>query len=254
MSNIVSAILVENVIKVYKNGKMALKGVSFDVREGEIFGLAGPNGSGKTTLFRIISTLIAPTDGDVKVYGYSVRNDPESIKKLISYLPEEAGVYERLSGWENLKYYAAIYLGEWEKAEEMAEYGARLSGLGDDIFRRTGEYSKGMRRRLVVARTLMTKSKLIILDEPTSGMDVFSSYSIRETIKDFSRKNKSTILVSSHNLHEMESLCDRIAFIYDGQIIDVGSPSKLIERYEATNLEEAFVRSARQYESIDFRG
>ena len=227
--------------KEFKKGVKVLKGISLSVNRNEVLGLVGPNGSGKTTTLRIIATLLKPTRGNVYVYEHSVLEEADSVRRLLSYLPEEAGVYERLTGWENLFYYAVLYAGNWMKAKEIAGYGAKLSGLGEDINRIAGEYSRGMKRRLTLARTLMVKPKITLLDEATTGLDVFSAVGIRKTIRQYTEKYETTIIFSSHNMLEIEHLCDRVAFILNGEIVTVGKPIEIIEEYNANNLEEAFV-------------
>ena len=223
--------------------KEVLRGISFEIREGEIFGLIGPNGAGKTTTLRIISTLLKPSSGSVRVYGINVIDEPERVRKLISYLPEESDVYLRLTGYENLKFFAMIYFDDPKEIEEVINDGIKISNLGDAIHRLTKTYSKGMRRRLALARTLMVKPKLAILDEPTSGLDVYSAIRVRNVIKEFVRNTNHTVILSSHNMLEVEYLCDRVAFINKGRIVNIGKPDELKEIYNARNLEEAFVKA-----------
>ncbi len=240
------ALEIKDLYKAYKKGRYVLKGLNFQVEPGEVFGLIGPNGSGKTTTLRIISTLITPSKGTAIVYGNDVRKKPEKVRELIAYLPEEAGVYERLTGWENLLYYAVLYTGNWKKAEEIAEYGAKISGLEKNLERRTGEYSKGMKRRIGLARTLMVKPKLALLDEATTGLDVFAAVEIRDIIKEYAKKHNTAIVFSSHNMLEVESVCDRIGFILNGRIIALGNPDEIKEYYKAENLEKAFVKAVKE--------
>ncbi len=238
------AVIVEDLWKSYGR-VVAVKGISFHVREGEVFGLIGPNGAGKTTTLRIIATLLKPSKGHVRVYGYDVVREPGRVRRIIGYLPEEAGVYDRLSGWENLLFYARIYARNDEEANHIVREGVRLSGLGDRIWDRAETYSKGMKRRLLLARTLMVKPKLAILDEPTSGLDVYAAVEVRRMIKNYAQRFKATIILSSHNMLEVEYLCDRVAFIDKGEIIAVGRPHELVEKFGGENLEEAFVNAVR---------
>ncbi|AEH24103.1 ABC transporter ATP-binding protein [Pyrococcus yayanosii] len=220
----------------------ALKGISFEVHEGEIFGLIGPNGAGKSTTLRILATLLRPTAGKVTIAGYDVVEEAEEVRKLISYLPEEAGAYKNLTGLEYLQFMARLYAKDKRRAKEMLELGIRLSGLGDRLGDKVSTYSKGMTRKLLLARALMVKPKLAILDEPTSGLDIMNAYEVRKTIKAFAREGV-TFLISSHNMLEVEFLCDRVAMISNGQIIEVGTPRELKERYNAQNLEEVFMKA-----------
>ena len=223
--------------------KTVLKGVSFEVEEGEIFGLLGPNGAGKTTTLRIITGILKPHKGEVIVYGKRVPDEAEEVRKLTSYLPEESDVYLRLTGYENLKFFAMLYSDNQKEIEEMIKRGIEITDLGDAIKRITKTYSKGMRRRLALARTLMVRPKLAILDEPTSGLDVYSSIKVRNNIKKFVEETNASVILSSHNMLEVEYLCHRVAFIADGRIIEIGTPEELKEHFGARNLEEAFVKA-----------
>lgn len=230
-----SVVRVENLRKVIGKREV-LKGISFEVREGEIFGLIGPNGAGKTTTLRIVATLLKPSGGRVEVLGMDVEREADRIRKFISYIPEEAGAYRNMSGIEYLRFVAGFYE---EDVGEMVKRAVEISGLGDRIKDKVATYSKGMVRKLLLARALMVQPKLAILDEPTSGLDVLSAREVRKMLKE-STKNGLTILLSSHNMLEVEFLCDRIALIYDGRIVEEGTPTDLKERYGATNIEEVF--------------
>lgn len=235
-----TAIQTTNLVKNYGSIE-ALKGISFAVNEGEIFGLIGPNGAGKTTTLRVISTLLEITSGTVSVFGYDVQEEPEEVRKQISYLPEEAGAYKNLSGEEYLKFMAQFY-SDGKNVQEMIQTGMSISGLGDRITDKVSTYSKGMTRKLLVARALMMEPPLAILDEPTSGLDVINSQEVRKIIKGFARKG-STVLLSSHNMLEVEFLSDRVALIGEGLILDSGSPAELKKKYNAQNLEEVFMEA-----------
>jgi ABC-2 type transport system ATP-binding protein len=233
---------VEGLEKDYGKVK-ALKGISFSIKEGEIFGLIGPNGAGKSTTLKILATLLRPTAGEARVAGYDVVEDADKVRGLISYLPEEAGAYKNLTGMEYLKMMAGLYAKDEKKAEKMVEVGVEISGLGERLKDKVATYSKGMTRKLLLARALMVMPKLAILDEPASGLDIVNAYTIRKTIKAFAREKGVTFLVSSHNMLEVEYLCDRVALINKGQIVESGTPAELKERYSAENLEEVFMRA-----------
>lgn len=236
------AVDVRDLVKIY--GKtVALDRVSFNVYHGEVFGLIGPNGAGKTTTLRILSTLIKPTSGIVRVFGYDVVSESSRVRELISYLPEEAGGYRYLSGLEYLRFMAGFYVKNKLGIKEMVRNAAEISGLGDRLKDKVKTYSKGMLRRLLLARTLMTKPKLAILDEPTSGLDVIHASYIRRVIRDYASKYGVTVIVSSHNMLEIEFLCNRVALIDKGRILEIDNPGKLKDKYNAENLEEAFLRA-----------
>jgi ABC-2 type transport system ATP-binding protein len=221
----------------------ALKGVNFEVDENEIFGLIGPNGAGKTTTLRILGTLISPTSGKAEVFGHDVVKDANAVRVILSYLPEDAGAYQYLNGEEYLRFMAGFYAHEKTALEEMVQAGRDISGLGDRLRDRVNDYSRGMKRRLLIARALMIKPKLTILDEPTSGLDVIQAYHVRGMIKDYAKRMGVTMLVSSHNMLEVEYLCDRVALINEGVIIAEGTPTELKTRYNAVNLEQAFMEA-----------
>ncbi len=239
MSNVVE---VKDLVKIYPGNIKAVDGLSFTVREGEIYGLIGPNGAGKTTTLRIIATLLKPTSGRVEVAGYDVVENPDEVRRNISYLPEEAGAYRNLTGVEYLRFMAELYAKSKEEAERMVKEAIEISGLGDKIYDKTSVYSKGMKRRLLLARTLMVKPKLAILDEPTSGLDVVHALHVRNIILKYAKEYKVTVLLSSHNMLEVEYLCDRVGIIYKGRLYTEGKPSELIEEYKASNLEEVFAK------------
>ena len=235
------AIEIKNLVKDYDDFR-ALKGISFEVREGEIFGLIGPNAAGKTTTLRIIATLLQLTSGEVKVFNHDVIKESEKVREMISYLPEEAGAYKNLSGREYLEFIAQFYAEDKSKMEKILNKGLELAKLGEKVTDKVSTYSKGMTRRLLLARALMIEPKLAILDEPTSGLDVIMSQEIRKIIKDFAQHGV-TVLLSSHNMLEVEFLCDRIALINNGEIVEIGTPTQLEREYNAKNIEEVFIKA-----------
>lgn len=235
------AVEAQNVVKQFGNIR-ALDNLSFHINSGEIYGLIGPNGAGKTTMLRIISTLLLPTSGIVKVFGQLVEKKATQIRKVITYLPEEAGAYRNLSGWEYLEFMANFSSKNQTEVKQTIEEAAQISGLDNRLKDRAKTYSKGMKRRLLVARALMTKPKLTILDEPASGLDVLHAHHVREIIKKYVKKHNVTVLLSSHNMLEVEYLCNRVALINKGKIIVEGSPKNLKNQYKCENLEEVFAK------------
>ncbi|MDO9537342.1 MAG: ABC transporter ATP-binding protein [Thermoplasmata archaeon] len=237
------AVEIKNLSKHYKN-VIALSDLSIDINQGEIFGIIGPNGAGKSTTLKIITTLLTATSGSAKVFGVDVTRNPEEIRKMISYLPEEAGSYKQLTGREYLEFMAGLLgLPNEESASDIVKRGIDLAGLGERIDDRTKEYSKGMRRKLLIARALMSKPRLAVLDEPASGLDVKHAYYVRGIIKDYVREKGITVLLSSHNMLEVEYLCDRVCLLDEGRLIDIGTPAELISKYSAINLEEVFIKA-----------
>ncbi len=232
---------VRDLVKVYPGGVRGVDGVSFCVRKGEIFGLIGPNGAGKTTTLRILATILQPTSGSAYIAGYDVVKQANMVRRIISYLPEDAGAYKYLTGLEFLEFIANFYSSGEEKIRMIRE-GVELSGLGDRLRDKIKTYSKGMLRRLLVAKTLMVRPRVAILDEPTSGLDVVNAVLVRDAIKKYAREKGVTIILSSHNMLEVEYLCDRVAIIHRGRVIAEGSPKELIEEHGVENLEEVFVK------------
>jgi ABC-2 type transport system ATP-binding protein len=229
---------INNLVKNYGSIE-AIKGISFNIDQGEIFGLIGPNGAGKTTALRVISTLLQITSGSVKVLEYDVKEEPEQVRKLISYLPEDAGAYKNLTGRAYLTFIANFFTDK--NKSDMIEKGITIADLENRIDDKVDTYSKGMKRRLLVGRALMTDPRLAILDEPTSGLDVVNAQEIRKIIKDTARAG-TTVLLSSHNMLEVEYLCDRIALISEGIIVERGRPKQLMEKYNVSNIEEVFTK------------
>ncbi len=234
-----SGIKVDNLCKSY--GEFAaVKGITFEARPGEVFGLIGPNGAGKTTTLRIIATLLQITSGKVTVFGIDLEKNPEKVRKVLSYLPEDAGAYKNLTGRAYLQFIASFFEGS-HNVKEIVAQGIDIADLGDRIDDKVETYSKGMTRRLLVARALMTEPKLAILDELTSGLDVINAQEIRRIVKE-AAKSGTTILLSSHNMLEVEFMCDRIVLINGGRIVEEGAPNELKVRHNASNIEEVFTK------------
>lgn len=224
---------------------LALDDLNFTVEKGEIFGLIGPNGAGKTTALRIVGTVLRPTSGAVRIFDVDVVKEPSRVRAMIGYLPEEAGAYRNLSGLEYLRFMTAFYRREERDVEEMLVEGARISGLEERLKDKVKGYSKGMTRRILVARVLTVKPRLAIMDEPTAGLDVVHALYIRRTIREYAEKQGMTVLLSSHNMLEVEFLCDRVALVNEGRIIGEGTSEELKAEYGVDNLEEVFVKAMR---------
>ena len=220
----------------------ALSDVTFSVEKGEVFGLIGPNGAGKTTTLRVLATLLLISSGSVRVFGMDVAKEPEEVRKVISYLPEDAGAYKNLTGRQYLEFIARFFT-HGDAEHEMVARGLEIVHLSDRIDDKVETYSKGMMRRLLVGRALMTNPRLAILDELTSGLDVINAQEIRKLVKATSRAG-TTFLVSSHNMLEVELLCDRLALIHDGVIVETGTPAELKAKHHANNIEEVFMAVA----------
>jgi ABC-2 type transport system ATP-binding protein len=238
-----NTLVVENLKKSYGKHE-AVKGISFEVKENEIFALIGPNGAGKTSSLRIIATILSPSSGNVTINGWNAKSDADKIRQYISYLPEEAGAYKNMKGMEYLRFMASLFAPDRKTEEAYIRTAIEITGLGDRLSDKIASYSKGMTRKLLLARAIMTRPKLAILDEPTSGLDVINALEIRRTIREFAKKGMA-VLVSSHNMLEIEYLCDRVAIIDKGVIHGMGTPSELKEGFHAQNLEEVFAEVAK---------
>jgi len=221
----------------------AVHGITLSVKEGEIFGLIGHNGAGKTTTLRMISTLLGITSGSISVFGHDVATEPEEIRKIISYLPEDAGAYKDLTGRTYLEFMASFFTTGAAK-DAMVAKGIELADLGERIDSKVDTYSKGMMRRLLIARAIMPNPRLAIMDEVTSGLDVINAYEIREVIRSIASTDV-TVIMSSHNMFEVDMLCDRVGLIDQGNLILLGTPEELKERFGVDTLEEVFVKAVK---------
>ena len=227
---------------------LAADQVSFQIGEGEIFALIGPNGAGKTTTIRMIATLLQPTGGDAVVAGHSVCREPAKVRECITYLPDEAGAYKTMTGKAYLKFMASIFTTDRKQADTCVQRAMAMCGLGDRLNEKIGTYSRGMIRKLLLSRAVMTRPKLAILDEPTSGLDVINALEIRKMILQLARDEDMSFLLSSHNMLEIEYVSDRVGIISGGHLMVTGKPEELKTRYGAANLEEVFERVVLQHE------
>jgi ABC-2 type transport system ATP-binding protein len=197
--------------------------LSLEIEEGEVFGFLGPNGAGKTTTVRMLTSLIAPTSGTATIYNYRVGQDDQDIRRNVGILTETPGMYDRLSAWRNLMIYAQLY--EVEKPEKQVEKYLRLLGLWERREDSAGTFSKGMRQKLAIARTLLHEPHILFLDEPTSGLDPEAAKLIRDFIEELSGAGR-TIFMCTHNLDEADRLCDRVA-VFNRRLRVVDAPSGL---------------------------
>ncbi|MGF2617203.1 ABC transporter ATP-binding protein [Rossellomorea vietnamensis] len=218
----------KNVSKVIR-GKTIIDSLSFSVLEGEVFGFLGPNGAGKTTTIRMIVGLMGITEGDVVVNGVSVKSNYEDAIRDIGAIVENPELYKFLSGYKNLKHFARMHKGITdERIKEVVE----LVGLSDRIHDKVKTYSLGMRQRLGIAQCLLHNPKLLILDEPTNGLDPAGIREIRDYIRRLARETGMAVIVSSHLLSEMEMMCDRIGIIQKGKLVDVQQVKDFVQGSE----------------------
>lgn len=218
----------------------AVDDVSFTAPDGEVFGLLGPNGAGKTTTLRLLATLLQPTAGRARVGGHDVRQAPERARAQLGILLEEAGLYERLTPREHLRYYGRLRGMHGPALEARVDALIADLELGDFADRRASGFSYGMRRRVLLASALVHDPPHLVLDEPTIGLDVMSVRIVRRLIARY-RAAGRCVLLSTHNLAEVERLCDRVAIIYRGRVHACGTPAELRARTGAKDLEDAFV-------------
>jgi ABC-2 type transport system ATP-binding protein len=222
------ALEVENLTKKIKR-KLIIKGVSFTLYPGEVFGFLGPNGAGKTTTIRMIVGLISPTSGTIKIGGKNVRTEFTEAMKHLGCIVENPELYPYLTGWENLEHFAKMDPSiPTNRLQEVVT----LVGLTNRIHDRVSTYSLGMRQRLGIAQALLGKPKVLILDEPTNGLDPAGIREMREFIRQLAREENLSVLVSSHLLSEIQLMCDRVAIISKGAVIRTDSVKNLLAEQE----------------------
>lgn len=237
-------ITVQNVSRTFKDKKKtveAVKNVTFTVKKGEVVGLLGENGAGKTTLLRMISTILEPSEGEIEIDGINIEKDPMKIKGKIGVLfGSETGLYDRLTARENLEYFARLYgMSQHETKVRIDNLAVRF-GMKDYIDRKVGGFSKGMRQKVTIARTLLHNPEVILLDEPTTGLDITSANMFRELIHQL-RKEGKTIVFSSHIMEEVKQLCESIIMIHKGQMVYSGSIQDLYREEESEDLNYIFM-------------
>ncbi len=229
-ANHTSAIRVEQLTKTYPGGVEAVKGIDFAVPPGEVFGLLGPNGAGKSTTVGMLTTTIAPTSGRARVAGFDVATDPIAARQASAVVFQEPVVDRSLTGRRNLVVHARLWgLDPWQTTERIAAL-ADPFGLGEVIERPVDSFSGGQRRRLEVARALISEPEVLFLDEPTVGLDPRFRFELLDLIAGLRARQGMTILLTTHYLDEAEQLCDRVAIVHQGRIVALDSPAVLLAR------------------------
>jgi ABC-2 type transport system ATP-binding protein len=203
---------------------VAVDGIDIEVREGEVFGYLGPNGAGKTTTLRLLCALIAPTAGTATIAGYRLGRDDPKIRASVGILTEQPGLYERLSAWENLVFYATLYGLAESAARSQAERYLRLMGLWERRGEAVATFSRGMKQKMAIARAALHEPRVLFLDEPTTGLDPDAAKTVREFIMQL-RGEGRTVFLCTHNLDEADRLCDRIAF-FRRKVIRMATPDE----------------------------
>jgi ABC-2 type transport system ATP-binding protein len=240
----------KRILRPNSNGQkpvvVAVNNISFDVKEGEIFGVLGPNGSGKSTLIRLIATLLLPDSGDIQVFGHDVVRQQVEVQRLINRVSVEASFFKKLSPMENLLYGARLYgMSGKETRRRVEEILARLGLEKRSIYKPMEEMSRGMQQKVAIARALLSRPRLLLMDEPTTGLDPRSKREVQAVIKELNQDSGTTILLTTHDMLEADNLCNRIAIIDSGLIVALDTPlglKKMISpNGHETTLENVFL-------------
>jgi len=241
----------------------ALDNLNLEIKKGELLGIIGPNGAGKTTAIRIICCILQPNSGEVTVGGYSIHHDQIRIKSMIGYLPEEPNLYERFKARELLRYFGELYGVPKNQIDVRIDELLELVGMTHRAEDRINTFSKGLRQRIGIARALIHDPEVIILDEPTMGLDPATSRSIRNFIKEL--KGDKTVILCTHYMDEADLLCDRVAILNQGKIRDMGTPESLKEKihgdiilqirvYEPQKIDQSLLMAFESVESVNLEG
>ncbi|MEH6889791.1 ABC transporter ATP-binding protein [Bacillus sp. JJ864] len=241
MGNVV--VKLENVHKKIGSAEI-IRGLSFEVQEGEVYGFLGPNGSGKTTTIRMMTGLISVTEGDITICGHSIRTEREKALEYIGAIVENPELYEYMTGMQNLKHFANMAVTSIRK-ERIAEI-VKLVELEHAIYKKVKTYSLGMKQRLGIAQALLHNPKILILDEPTNGLDPAGIRQIRDYLQRLAKEENIAVIVSSHLLSEIELMCDRVVIIKNGQFVQgyslreqVKSDDQIVVAFEVDQVEKA---------------
>lgn len=233
------AIKVSNLTKQFKN-VLAVNNISFNVKEGEIFGVLGLNGAGKTTTIKMMSGLTRPTSGNIKVFDYDIYKDINKIKSIIGISPQESAIANNLTVKENIELMASLYFKDKIKIKDNIELVINNLGLENYINRRAKTLSGGYKRRLSIAMALVTNPRILFLDEPTLGLDVINRHELWNVINNL--KGKVTIILTSHYMEEISALVDDIAIMKNGKILMINNLETILKSTNTNSLEEAFIK------------
>jgi ABC-2 type transport system ATP-binding protein len=239
------AVSVIKIRKTYPNGTCALQEISLNIAQGEIFGVLGPNGAGKTTLLNSISTLLLPDSGEITILGDSVLSHPDRVRQKINLCSGNANFAWSLTIRENLRFYAMLYGLRGKIREEKIVSLIEAFGLTAFADRRFDEASTGTKQRMALAKALLNDPQILLLDEPTVGLDPDIAQRVRDYILEYHRKTQCTLILTTHYMPEAQMLCQRIAFIRDGKILALGTPDQLKVQVNAKDMEGVFLGLAR---------
>jgi len=240
---------VKNLSKKF-NGLTAVDDVSFSAYEGEIFGLLGPNGAGKTTTIRTIATILESTSGTAIVNGHDIKKEPQKVQHDLGMLTTEIGVYDRFSGRENLEYFGNLYGLSKEQINKRIQELIDLLDMKEFIDKKAGKYSTGMKQKLAIARAVIHDPEVLILDEPTAGLDVLASQTVLNFMKK-SRELGKCVVLSTHVMNDAARLCDRVAIMHRGKVVTIDTVEKIEKSTKTDNLEDAFMTLITQKDMID---
>jgi len=219
----------------------AVRGVSFEARDGEITGLLGPNGAGKTTTLRMLYSLLPPDEGEILIDGLDPTRDAMEIKRTLGVVPDNRGLYGRLTARENIAYYGELHGLDRRQMRARIEELVETLDMADFIDRRTEGFSQGQRVKVAIARAMVHEPQTVLLDEPSNGLDVMSTRALREYVRSLRSAGRSVVL-STHIMQEVAALCDRIVIIAKGEVAADGTAAELLSRTGCDSLEDAFVR------------
>lgn len=233
---------VKDLKKTYKGGVEAVRGVTFDVKEGEFFGFLGPNGAGKTTTMNMLVGLVKKTSGTITIDGYNLEKDPTEIYKRVGFAMQEIGLDETATAREMLQLHGQLYHLPKARIEEQIAKLLKLVELEKVADRYASTYSGGMRRRLDLALSLIHEPRVLFLDEPTQGLDPHARQLIWNHLRELNKRGM-TVFLTTHFMEEAETLCERLAIMDKGQIVTGGTVDELLKRHDAKNLEDVFLKT-----------
>jgi ABC-2 type transport system ATP-binding protein len=221
----------KNLCKIYKNGFKAIDNLNLDVSTGDIYGFLGPNGAGKTTTIRMLTGILEPSSGEITINDFDFLQNKMEIKKIIGVLPDSHGFYNWMTGKEYLTYFASLYTDDIGKKQQHISYLLNKVSLSDKANVKIGQYSRGMKQRLGLAKTLINDPKIIFLDEPTLGLDPMGQKDIHDLILELNKTMNMTIFITSHLLKDVEVICNKFAIVRKGKLIEEGRTKELQDKY-----------------------